>query len=85
MNIIKKDDEIEIFFNIRKIFIECLKPKNKKELALYNMYSNIFINILFLKCKYQKKTEDFIKKFLIKHKKILQSKISYIDYSNRWN
>ena len=32
-------DEIEIHYNIRKFFIECLKPKNKKQILLYEMYS----------------------------------------------
>ena len=65
-------DEIEIHYNIRKFFIECLKPKNKKQILLYEMYSHIFINMLFLKCKYQIKTENFIKKFLKKYRKKIQ-------------
>lgn len=71
----KRVDEIELYFNIRKVFIECLVPKNNKELSLYEMYSNIFINILFLKCRYQEKTEKFIKKFLIKYKKKIEKNI----------
>lgn len=71
----KRVDEIELYFNIRKIFIECLVPKNNKELSLYEMYSNIFINILFLKCRYQEKTEKFIKNFLIKYKKKIEKNI----------
>ena len=50
-DLIKKDNEIELFFNIRKIFVELSKPMNKKEFDLINMYSNILINILFLKCR----------------------------------
>ena len=34
------------------------------------MYSNILINMIFLKCKYQEKTENNIKKFMKKYKKI---------------
>ena len=64
----KNDDEVEIFYNMRKKFIELLKPKNNKNLKLYEMYSHIFINKIFLKCRYLTKTENFIKKFLIKHK-----------------
>ena len=66
--IIKKEFEPEIFFKIRKLFIELLNPENKKKLELYKMYSNIFINIFFLDCRYQSKTENFIKNFLKKYK-----------------
>jgi hypothetical protein len=75
--IIKKNDEIDLHYNIRKVFIECLTPKNNKEFSLYEMYSNIFINILFLKCRYQEKTEKFIKNFLSKHKKTIMKNINF--------
>jgi len=67
----KKDNEIELYFNIRKIFIDTLKPKNEKQFKLYEMYSNILINKIFLKCGYEKKTEKIIKDFMAKHKKKL--------------
>ena len=69
----KKDDEINFYYNLRKIFIENLKPTNNKELNLYEMYSNIFINIIFLKCRYEDKTEEKLNSFLKKNnfKKIL--------------
>ena len=67
-NVIKKDTEINLYFNLRKSFIDLLKPKNKKQFELYNAYSNIFINILFLKCHYSEKTEKFIQKFIKKYK-----------------
>ena len=67
----KKDNEIELYFSIRKNFIESLKPKNEKELKLLNMYSNILLNMLFLKCKYEIKTEKKIMSFLKKLKKTL--------------
>jgi len=67
----KKNNEIELYFNIRKNFIESLKPKNEKELKLLNMYSNILLNMLFLKCKYEIKTEKKIMSFLKKLKKTL--------------
>jgi hypothetical protein len=63
------ENEVNLYFNIRKLFIELLQPKNNKEYKLYEAYSHIFINIVFLKCRYNKKTEDFIKKFLKKYKK----------------
>jgi hypothetical protein len=62
----KKENEIDYYYNIRKIFIENLKPKNNKEFKLYEMYSNIFINILFLKCRYLQDTEKNIKKLIKK-------------------
>ncbi len=67
-NIIKKDDEINLYYNIRKLFIENNNPKNEKELKSYENYSHIFINILFLKCRYSTKSEKVIKDFLKKHK-----------------
>jgi hypothetical protein len=65
----KKENEPQLFYNMRKLFIDILKPKNKKQFSLYDMYSNIFINMIFLRCTYQKKTEDFIKDFFQKNKK----------------
>lgn len=67
----KKDNEIELYFSIRKNFIESLKPKNEKELKLLNMYSNILLNMLFLKCKYEIKTKKKIMSYLKKLKKTL--------------
>ena len=65
---LKKNDEINLYFNIRKSFIELMNPKNNKQLKLYDMYSHIFINMIFLKCRYSDKTESVIKDFLKKHK-----------------
>jgi hypothetical protein len=65
----KSENEIDLYFNIRKLFIELLKPKNNKQYKLYESYSHMFINIIFLKCRYRKKSEEFIKKFLDKFKK----------------
>ena len=69
MEIKRFDNEIDLYYNIRKLFIELLKPKNNKEEKLYESYSHIFINIIFLKCRYNKDTENFIKKFIKKFKK----------------
>lgn len=69
----KKEDEIELYYNIRKLYIKLSNPKNKKEFDLINMYSKIFINIIFLKCRYQNTTEENIKIFLSKYK----NKITY--------
>lgn len=75
-NLIKKENEIQLFFDIRKIFIELSKPINKKEFDLINMYSNILINILFLKCRYEEKTEKFIKEVIHKNKNLFFRNIS---------
>ena len=71
---IKKNKyEINLYYNIRKLFIETLKPTNNTKFKLYEMYSNILINKLFLKCSYNIKTEKIIKKFIENHKNILIS------------
>ena len=82
MNIKKNENEINLYYNIRKLFIELLKPKNNKEYKLYEAYSNIFINILFLKCRYNEKTEKFIKKFLSKYKKDMKIYLSGHVFNN---
>lgn len=64
----KKEDEINIYYNIRKKFINTLKPKNKKEYNIYELYSHILINILFLKCRYHKDTENTINNYIQKYK-----------------
>ena len=66
---VKNNNENDISYNIRKSFIEILGPKNEKEFNLYNMYSNIFVNMIYLKCRYSENTEKFIKNFLKKYKK----------------
>ena len=67
----KNNIENNVSYSIRKSFIEILKPKNEKEFNLYNMYSNIFVNMIYLKCRYSENTEKFIKNFLKKYKKNL--------------
>ena len=66
---VKNNNENDISYNIRKSFVEILEPKNEKEFNLYNMYSNIFVNMIYLKCRYSENTEKFIKNFLKKYKK----------------
>jgi len=65
----KYENEVDLYFNTRKLFVDLLKPKNNKEYKLYESYSHMFINIVFLKCRYEEKSEIFIKKFLDKYKK----------------
>lgn len=66
----KHDHEISLKYNLRKFFIETQHPQNKNELELYIMYSNILINMIFLKCRYHDKTEKIVKKFLKDYKNI---------------
>jgi hypothetical protein len=75
-NIKKHENEIDLYFNVRKIFVQLLKPKNDKQYKLYEAYSNMFINILFLKCRYNEKNEKFIVNFLKKFKTKLKKAIN---------
>lgn len=69
-------NESTFSYNIRKSFVELLKPKTKKEFELYVMYSHVFNNMYFLKCRYQESTEQFINNFLKKYSKKFLYKIS---------
>jgi len=82
--LIKNNNENDISYNVRKSFLEILKPKDQKEFNLYNMYSNIFVNMIYLKCRYSEKTEKFIKNFLKKNKKIL-TKLTKLSIQNKKN
>ena len=74
----RNNNEIDKYYNIRKIFINFYKKKDKKDLKLIEMYSHILINMLFLKCRYKLSTEKIIKNFLSKNKKEI---IQYINSS----
>ena len=41
------------------------------------MYSHILIDIIFLKCRYEKKTEKHIKDFMSKHKNQIMLNINF--------
>lgn len=73
--VIKKENETNAQFYLRKIFITFYEPKTIKEYNLLNMYSNILINIIYLKCRYNSKTEKKIKDFLKKYKNELKNYI----------
>jgi hypothetical protein len=79
----KKECEPELFFKIRKLFIDLLKPENETKLELYIMYSNVFVNIFFLDCRYQVKTEKFIKDFLQKYKSQFAKNIKSLNIINK--
>jgi hypothetical protein len=68
--------EILLYYNIRKIFIEYNNPKTEKKFKLYEMYSNILISMIFLKCRFSKKTEKIIIDFIKKNK----DKILFLNY-----
>jgi hypothetical protein len=71
--VIKKEDELNTHYYLRKLFIDANSPKNIKNFELLNMYSHILINIIFLKCRYSVKTEKKIKDFIKKHKTELKN------------
>lgn len=52
--------ELKHHYDIRKKIIIFLQPKSKKDLIYYENLSQIFINIIFLKNKYNKDTEKII-------------------------
>ena len=70
----KNENESEEKYNIRNIFISLLKPKTLKELDTCIMYSNIWINMIYLKCKYPKNIEKEIDNIIKNKEKILKMK-----------
>ena len=77
---IKKElDEIELYYKLRKLFYEKMNKNTKITLSKYKlleMYSHILINIIFLKCRYQEKTEKIIKEFIDKYKNDIKNLIN---------
>ena len=59
-NIHKNDHELNNHYEIRKKIITYFNPKNKNDLIYFENLSHIFINLVFLKCNYNKKTELLI-------------------------
>jgi len=74
----KNSNEILLYFNIRKLFMEINNPKTEIKFKLYEMYSNILINMIFFKCRYSKKTEKVIIDFIKKYKNNKNLFFSYI-------
>jgi len=74
----KNEGEVDLYFNLRKLFYEKMKPKKitLNQFKLLEMYSNILINIIFLKCRYQKNTEKIIKEFIDKNKNNIKNFIN---------
>jgi hypothetical protein len=80
--VIKKNkNESELYYNLRELFIMKENPKTKPKFLLTEMYSNILINIIFLKCRYSKKTEKPIINFIKKYK----NNIKTIIFVNNFN
>ena len=64
----KNNNEPDKFYNLKNKFIEELKPKNEKQLLIISMYSNILINMVYLKCRYNSKIEKKMYNYLKKIK-----------------
>ena len=74
-NKIKKNKlETEYKHSLRKLFIAFYNPKMNKEINVAEMYSNIWINITFLGCKYNNEIEGHIDKMIKKDKMLLLEK-----------
>ena len=61
----KNKYELTYPYQIRQKIIQFLKPKTKKDRIYYENLSHIFINMVFLQCKYDKKTESLIESIRI--------------------
>ena len=64
----KNNNEPDKFYNLKNKFIQELKPKNEKQLLLISMYSNILINMVYLKFRYNDKIEKKMYSYLKKIK-----------------
>ena len=62
----KNKYELTYQYQIRQKIIQFLKPKTKKDRIYYENLSHIFINMVFLQCKYDKKTESLIESIILK-------------------
>jgi hypothetical protein len=60
MKLKKNNYELDEYFKLRKKFIELFKTNNKKDFIYVENLSFIFINMVFLKCKYSNLTEKNI-------------------------
>ena len=75
----KKYTELDKYFYIRQKYVDYCQPKNKKELVLYENYSNILINIYYFGNIYSKNTQENLKKTLnYKNKNLIQCIFNFI-------
>ena len=62
----RDEDETNEIFEKRKKFIAMMKPKNKGEYKRSLVLSRIIINILILKCIYNKEIMKYVEKLIKK-------------------
>jgi len=85
-NLIKNKYELNKHFEIRKKIIDFYDPKNNQDFIYINNLSHIYINIKFLNCTYNSKTEKIINNFLEKlNKKINKNSNKNININNSKN
>lgn len=82
LNIQKNKYESNNYFELRKKFIQITNPKTNKDLIYYDNLSKIFINMIFLKCRYNKKTEKNINNIVKKMKNNKITKLLPLDYNS---
>ena len=68
-NLVKNKYELNKHFEIRKKIIEFYNPKNNQDFIYINNLSHIYINMKFLNCKYNSKTEKIVNNLLQKFNK----------------
>ncbi len=71
----KHKNELDLYYVIRRYYITKENPKTKGKFLLIEMYSNILINMLFLKCRYHSNTEKNIINFIQKYKNDIKNTI----------
>ena len=65
-NLIKNKYELNKHFEIRKKIIDFYDPKNNQDFIYINNLSHIYINMKFLNCTYNSKTEKIVNNLLEK-------------------
>ena len=64
--LIKNKYELSKYFEIRKKIIDFYNPKNNKDFIYIDNLSHIYINMKFMGCKYNVKTEKIINNIIAK-------------------
>jgi len=82
-NLIKNKYELNKHFEIRKKIIDFYDPKNNQDFIYINNLSHIYINMKFLNCTYNSKTEKIVNNLLEKlNKKINKNSNKNININN---
>jgi hypothetical protein len=85
-NLIKNKYELNKHFEIRKKIIDFYDPKNNQDFIYINNLSHIYINMKFLNCTYNSKTEKIVNNLLEKlNKKINKNSNKNINIKNSKN